>query len=133
MDIVLDQQMELSSMASDPTHPKFSIKVKRLLLCSKYYTNLERNPFPDKKSRFMLIGMRFGCVDFFSTKIEPYRLKMSFEVNFTGLTGEQSSMDVGALSYEFFGVLLREASLRPLEGKEENLVPKRSRGMSQIL
>ena len=47
-------------------------------------------------------------------------------MNFTGLTGEQSSMDAGALSYEFFDALLKEASFRLLEGKEENLVPKRS-------
>ena len=53
---------------------------------------------------------------------------MIFEVNFTGPTGEQSSMDAGALSYDFFGALLKEASFRLLEGKEENLVPKRSGG-----
>ena len=53
---------------------------------------------------------------------------MDVEVNFTGLTGEQSSMDAGALSSEFFGALLKEASLRLLEGMENNLVPKRSGG-----
>ena len=63
---------------------------------------------------------------------DPNQLKMSFEVNFTGLTGEQSSMDAGALSYEFFGALLKEASLRLLKGK--NLVPKEvGGGMLQIV
>jgi len=53
---------------------------------------------------------------------------MSFEVSLTGLTGEKSSMDAGALSYEFFGALLKEAPLGLVEGKEENLAPKRSGG-----
>ena len=53
---------------------------------------------------------------------------MAFEVTFTDATGEQSSMDAGALSNEFFGTLLKEASLRFLDGKENNLVPQRSGG-----
>ena len=48
---------------------------------------------------------------------------MSFEVNCTGLTGEQSIMDTGALFYEVFGALLKEASFRLLEGKEESVFP----------
>ena len=44
----------------------------------------------------------------------PNLLKMSFEVNFTGLTGEKSSIDAGALSFGFLGALLKDASLRLL-------------------
>ena len=58
VDIVLDQQMGLSSMASYPAHPEVSTEHK----------NKERNLLPSKKSRFLLIGMGFGEVDFFSTR-----------------------------------------------------------------
>eukprot|EP00794_Sanderia_malayensis_P012499 gene12499-13785_t len=71
---------------------------------------------------------RCGLLFYKKCIANPSRLHMNVEVNFTDLTGQQSSMDAGALATEFFGALLKEASLRLLEGMENNLVPKRSGG-----
>eukprot|EP00794_Sanderia_malayensis_P000722 gene722-23261_t len=48
---------------------------------------------------------RCGLLFYKKCIANPSRLHMNVEVNFTDLTGEQSSMDAGALATEFFGAL----------------------------
>ena len=132
-DIIVDQQMELSAMESDPTHPKVSTEHR-----NKKVDNLQQILHKFRKGFLSNHEIRISidrdeiwpCGFLFYKKCinDPKRLKMKFEVNFTGLTREKSGMVAGAESYELFGVLLKEVSLRLLEGKEKNLVPERVRG-----
>ena len=133
VDIVLNQEMELSPTAPGPTqltastqHKNEEVTTLQQLLYNFREESLSTQEIKISVDRDEI--WRCGLVFYKKCINNPNRLKMSLEVNFTGLTGEQSSMDAGALSFEFFGALLKEASLRLLEGKEENLVPRRSGG-----
>ena len=59
---------------------------------------------------------------------DPTKLFRSFEIHFSDKTGEESSMDTGALATDFFSKKSNEASERLFEGKANFLMPKRSGG-----
>ena len=133
VDIVLDQQMGLSSMASDPAHPEVSTehKTKEVTTLQQILKQVREESLTNQEIKISVDRdeiWRCGLLFYKKCINDPNRLKMSFDMKFTGLTGEQSSMDAVALSYEVCGALPKEASFRLLEGKEENLVPKRSGG-----
>ncbi|XP_066910994.1 uncharacterized protein [Clytia hemisphaerica] len=64
---------------------------------------------------------------------DPEILFRKFEVNFSKDTGEEESVDAGALKIEFFELLLVELKNRCLEGDEFSLIPRKSDSVNFII